>query len=69
MVIPIVIGYYDANPISSEVMGYLKDLDGVRIDVHNAIRLFGKNKLNYSVYPKSYYNQDDTSYKAFWNPI
>ena len=66
MVIPIAIGFYDKNAKNKEINGYLKDLDGVRIDIHNAMQLFGPDQLNYDLFPKFYYQQDINTYTAFW---
>ena len=66
MVISIAIGFYDENPKKKEITGYLKNLDGVRVDINNSVKLFGKESLNYQIYPNIYYDQNIDDYKAYW---
>ena len=67
MVIPIGIAFYDEKPKKPEIDGILQDLTGILVDIDNAVDLFGKNSLNYSIFPKIYEEQqDDLRYKARW---
>eukprot|EP01083_Nonionella_stella_P041336 112061_1 len=55
MVIPIVIGKYDAAPQTPDSPLEnicLPDLEGIEKDVQNLCCLFGPNHLNYTVYPE-----------------
>ena len=65
MVITVGIQFYDENPKEPEIDGYLNNLDGIRIDIKNCIRLF-KDALNFKVYPLEYEIQDEELYKAYW---
>eukprot|EP01084_Bolivina_argentea_P020176 37537_1 len=65
MVLPVAIGFYDHEPKSPQIDGYLCDLDqGIRWDIQNIIDLFGK-KFNYNIFP-DYSNDNINTYKAHW---
>ena len=70
MVIPIAIGFYKKDPTADDIKsigGKLNDLDGVRLDLKNAINLFGKDTLQYDIYPKIYQDQHVGNFKAYWD--
>ena len=41
-------------------------MDGIRYDIHNVIKLFGRGGLNYEIYPYYQQNQTIDTYKAYW---
>ena len=43
----------------------MTDLDGIRVDIDKIIEVFGRNKLNYTIYP-NYYDQNGNNHKAYW---
>eukprot|EP01084_Bolivina_argentea_P172770 299237_1 len=63
-VICIGIGFYDEYPKKPEINGQLTDLDGVRIDINNVIKLFVET-LNYDLFP-NYLNDNVNTYKSEW---
>lgn len=70
MVISLAIGFYKSKPTAMDIKnigGRIKDLEGVRIDIRNAINLFGNDSLKYEVYPTRYYKQNIDNYKASWD--
>eukprot|EP01083_Nonionella_stella_P119784 358360_1 len=68
MVILIAIGEYDVNPDDPDpelaALGGLNNLKGIDKDIQNLHRLFGPNRLNYTIYPK--YMNVTGSLKVHW---
>ena len=57
MLISVGIGYYCDDPINPKIKGKLHDLDGIRIDIDNVIKLFVKSTFNYDIFPTINYDQ------------
>ena len=51
MVILVGIVNYDKEGVKPEIDGFLKDSNGVQIDIKNCVKLF-QETFNYSVFPK-----------------
>eukprot|EP01083_Nonionella_stella_P313884 1128558_1 len=68
MVILIAIGEYDVNPDDPDpelaALGGLNNLKGIDKDIQHLHRLFGPNRLNYTIYPK--YMNVTGSLKVHW---
>eukprot|EP01084_Bolivina_argentea_P217000 368502_1 len=64
MVIIVSIGVYEEHPKDPDIDAYFANLDNIEIDIENVIKLFGKQGLNYDIFPE--YGNDISSYKIKW---
>ena len=67
MVISIAIQFYHQTPENPEIDGHFPTLNGIRMDIENTTKLFGKNKfgLYYDIFP-DYSDQNIDTYTAAW---
>eukprot|EP01084_Bolivina_argentea_P077495 140559_1 len=62
MVIMIGISFYDNKVKSPEFTGFVNDLDGIEVDIKNAVELFN-NRLNYKIFP---HYSNNSQMKQLW---
>eukprot|EP01084_Bolivina_argentea_P110005 196493_1 len=63
LIIMVAIGIYDDSPVTSEVDGEFKDLNGLDIDVRNVVNLF-REEMNYCISPA--YSDINIKIKQHW---
>ena len=69
MVIMVGIGVYLEMDIEEmEIDEKLKNLDAIRVDIANVIKLF-ESILHYEIYPDVYQNKDADNYKVQWSEL